>query len=193
MTYTPGIPAPTDRPSVSQGQIRTNFTQLNTIFADNHYAFNDATVALRGKHRTVILQQQAADPATTAQQGALYTKEYSSSPNLYWRRKSSGDAILMTANYTPLKAEDGYTFLPGGLLLQWGNDHVNGELNTNINFPVAFKGVPYSISVTLFRSSGSTTPQAFYVVNSPAPTASRFTVWKSGGGQDFTWMAIGPA
>ena len=40
MTYKPGIPLPTDRPSISQGDIKDNFGLLNSIFAVNHYEYN---------------------------------------------------------------------------------------------------------------------------------------------------------
>jgi hypothetical protein len=43
MSYNPNIPQPTDNISVSQGQILTNFTQLNQVFT-----FNSSTTGATG-------------------------------------------------------------------------------------------------------------------------------------------------
>ena len=53
MTYNPAIPAGGDKPSVSQGQMLTNFTQLNTQFGTEHTALNAASN--NGKHKYVTL------------------------------------------------------------------------------------------------------------------------------------------
>ena len=60
MTYQASIPLPGDKPSVSQGDILNNFTQLNTQFAAEHNAFNSA--AHDGKHKYVTLQRSAGLP-----------------------------------------------------------------------------------------------------------------------------------
>ena len=60
MTYQASIPLPGDKPSVSQGDILNNFTQLNTQFAAEHNAFNSA--AHDGKHKFVTLQRSAGLP-----------------------------------------------------------------------------------------------------------------------------------
>jgi len=188
MTYVPTIPNPTDLISVSQGQLKTNFTVLNTTISENHVA---PTAVGRGKHNACVFPQRAAGIATAATEGAIYTKSLGGSPNLYWRRKSNGAEIQMTTNHTPSAAANGYTFLPGGLLLQWGTNHANAG-DTTFNFPIAFSVAPYSITITLYRTTGGTV-QSLYVVSGTPPTTTQFTVYKSGGGQNFFWMAIGRA
>lgn len=74
MTYKPGTPLPTDRPSISQGDLKTNFGQLNTIFKANHFEYDWATVADRGKHRFVTFVKQAADPVITGTDWATFVK-----------------------------------------------------------------------------------------------------------------------
>ena len=49
MTYNPNIPQATDRPSVSQGQILTNFLQIEDVFGQNHVEFDDVVVNNRGR------------------------------------------------------------------------------------------------------------------------------------------------
>lgn len=80
MTYNPNIPLSSDRPSQSQSQILTNFSELNTVFSVNHVAFDNVTIANRGKHNDVSLLQQAADPAAVVGEGQLYTKQIASVP-----------------------------------------------------------------------------------------------------------------
>jgi len=58
MTYKPGIPLPTDRPSISQGDIKDNFGLLNSIFAVNHYEYNWGVVVDRGKARYITYVNQ---------------------------------------------------------------------------------------------------------------------------------------
>jgi hypothetical protein len=55
MTYSPTIPTALDALSQSQGDIQTNFAQINTIFQLNHVEFNNAVVGDRGKHKQVNL------------------------------------------------------------------------------------------------------------------------------------------
>jgi hypothetical protein len=55
MSYNPSIPQPGDIPSQSQSQFLTNFTQLNTQFGTEHFAFNAASS--NGKHKYVTLIQ----------------------------------------------------------------------------------------------------------------------------------------
>ena len=191
MVFNPNIPQGTDAPSASQSQLLTNFQQVNTIFALNHYAFNDATAGLRGMHRAVVLEAQAAGPATSATQGALYSKIISGQPNLVWRRLNSGPEIQMTSNLTPIIAATGYTMIPGGLVLQWGTVHVAGGSSANIPFPLVFGAVPYSITVTTIRSAGAGTMN-IYVLNGSV-TATKFQTESTGGAHDIYWMAIGKA
>ena len=76
--YNPSIPASTDDPTVSQGQLLNNFSTLNNIFAKNHIALT--AQIFQGQHTIVQFPAvQASDPAVTAQGGALYTKNQASS------------------------------------------------------------------------------------------------------------------
>jgi len=63
MTYNPSIPAAGTRISSTYNLITDNFGQLNTLYALDHYAWNDATVANRGHHKAAQFISQAGDPA----------------------------------------------------------------------------------------------------------------------------------
>jgi len=189
MSYNPSIPNAGDLISVSQQQIKDNFTILNTAFEINHVGL---TVANAGKHNACVFPQ-GSGIATAADEGAIYTKDVGGSPNLYWRRKSSGDQIQMTTNHTPSAAATGYTFLPGGLLMQWGTVSVSTGSSANITFPTAFSVAPYSITANFIRSS-TTTVHGLYILNGSVST-TKFQTVSAGttGNHNIYWMAIGKA
>ncbi|MBE3085565.1 MAG: hypothetical protein IMZ64_05035 [Bacteroidetes bacterium] len=191
MTYVPTIPNPTDLISVSQGQLKTNFTVLNTTISENHVA---PTAVGRGKHNACVFPQRAAGIATDATEGAIYTKDLGGSPNLYWRKKSSGTEIQMTVNaVTPVVAANGSTFLPGGLMLQWGSLNAASGESGDITFTPAFSAIPYSINVSAQRTStANATPM--FVSSTTVPTATKFRIVNtSSNAHTAYWMAIGLA
>jgi hypothetical protein len=57
MTYDPNIPAAPTNLDVSQAEINTNFSELNTQFAVNHGAFNASSD--QGKHKFVTFVERA--------------------------------------------------------------------------------------------------------------------------------------
>lgn len=188
MTYNPLIPAANDLLSISQGDIQTNFSQANTIMSADHYEFNNATVANRGKHKSAVLPEAAAI-ATAANEGALYTKDDGTRPALYYRQESNGTEIKMTG-IDPLRATNGYTFLQGNMLMQWGKVAAPGASGT-VNFPIVFTAAPYSVQLTLQRNSGN---QTVCLDSGTPPAAANFSYLSSSAGSVFLhWIAIGPA
>src|SRR6266404_2912151 len=95
MTYTPGIPNPTDNISTSQGQIKINFQQLENIFGVDHFTWDDATSggALRGMHKQDTFPVPlAVDPVASGNSTSVYTKvdtnDTSSKVQLFFRNSS---------------------------------------------------------------------------------------------------------
>jgi hypothetical protein len=153
-TYTSNIPQSTDNPSDSQSLILDNFTALAEMVTQNHVEMSDT--ANRGKHNFLQMPEQASAPTTAANEGGLYTREsaYTSATEMVYERESSGDKIEFTSS---LKANNGWTILPSGLLLKWGTSSGSG-LKT-VTFTVsatipAFTDV-YSAFVTVEDSSAS--------------------------------------
>jgi len=145
--YNPNIPQPSDRPSDSQDDLLNNFLALKVFLDRNHVAILDPTTGTsEGKHKFMQMPEQAAAPASAVDEGALYTKQASAITNLFWRLENSGTEVQMT-NIAPSLAATGYTFLPGGLLLQWGRTTLTGA-STTISFPTAFSTV-YRVVSTL--------------------------------------------
>jgi len=99
MVYNPNIPQGTDNISVSQPQLLENFSQLNTVFSENHYAFDDATAANRGLHQKVTYPLVIANPNAVAPICNTYTKTIDGKQELFFQNNSaSTDVYQITSN-----------------------------------------------------------------------------------------------
>ena len=170
MPYLTNIPAATDKPSVSQQQIQTNFALLDNYFGTNHVQFS--ALSSQGQHKFVQLQTQAAAPATVGI-SALYTKAVAGLTCLFWKQ-GGGTEVQMTSfdptfsNATTNPAwgatKKGWTYLPGGLLLQWDSVTLAPAPNsTQVFFPRAFSALPWSIVCTMNKATS--TPDSVFVDN----------------------------
>jgi hypothetical protein len=165
MTYNPAIPQPGDFISQSQGQILTNFSQLDTVFAQDHIELDDSTAADRGKHKQVTLKELSAGPATTSTEIALYTKDVSGTTRLFYRVPSSGTEVQMTGAFTA--AQNGHCLLSMGIKIVWGRDTIASGTGTKaVTFVSAFSAAPYSVVATPYASpiTGSS-PREFGIQN----------------------------
>lgn len=211
MTYNPAIPQAADLLSVSQADIRNNFSSANTIFGINHYAFNDASAANRGKHKFVEIPQRAfgsgPPPGLVGGQGAVYVSNDTTSAQLFYTNGSSGNEYQLTNVFTGSygvfgTAVNGWTFLAGnptqgGLILNYGKVSTPGSAPTsgNVTFSRQYLDVS-SIKVFTapwFQGSGPGGTANFYIDES-LTTAIKF-FWEletnSSAIDGFYWFAIG--
>jgi len=98
---------------VSQGQIFTNFTQLNTIFGNNHVEFDAGTD--NGKHNFCQFVEQGASPATAVNELAIYTLDTGSQPDFFFREESSGVESRLTGGGISAAAYCTFTGTTGAL------------------------------------------------------------------------------
>ena len=192
MTYDPGIPNPTDTLSTSQGQIKTNFGQINTVFTKNHFAFDDAIVANRGKHNFVTIPVRNADPGgLSASEIALFCENISlgnpATETELVMKRGGGNRIYLSGPEPDFGANNGSTFLPGKLLLQYGKKTASPGSNT-FAYHVNFSSPAFSVVLTI--DTTGTGDYQMYVTNIQANT---FDVQlNASSGKDFRWIAIGP-
>lgn len=182
MSYTTGIPASGQTLGASRPQILDNFTSLKTTIDQDHVDMNNSGP---GKHNKSTYPEQAAAPTTAANEGAVYTKEAATTTELYWRKENNGAEIQMTRG-TPTDGVKGYTFLPGGLLLQWGavNATISGVPET---FAIAFTTQVRTITFGN-PSAGGTFPIVGYATGSLSVTGFTCT---SSPASTVTYIAIG--
>ena len=168
--------------SVGRGQIKDNFGAIETFISRDHVSF-DANSADSGKHKAIRLTEQAA-PATLVNELGLYAKDTGTEPNLFVRRESSGDEIQLTFGAVS-KAANGYSYLPGGVLFQWGTQAAVSKAGVALTFPKAFTTTCYTIITN--------SDDSFYVSIANAVTNTGCTLKQndSGSTHPVYWIAIG--
>ena len=186
MTYNPNVPQAADIPSQSQGELLTNFQQLNTVFDVDHVPFNDSTAANRGKHDQSTYTELGADPTTLANEIAVYANPVSGNSRLFFRQESNGTAVQLSGA-DPTIATSGSTSLVGALIIKWGVLATPSDGD-----PVTFAGGAFPNNVfalTLAESRSGTSVTSTYFT---ALTTTGFTVRTSTGSNDAVhYMAIG--
>lgn len=149
MVYIPNVPADgAENISVSQPKITENFTQLNTLYDRDHFAWNNLTAAKRGYHKQVSFPEVlAGDPAIGSFEGIIYPKlDVNSSAGdaqLYFENtKSGGKPHQITNDFYGPGTTSAYLMLPNGtdtrrsLILMWGV--YTAAFNSSSAIPIEF-------------------------------------------------------
>lgn len=178
--YNPNIPQPNDFLSVSQGQILTNFNSIPLLLGQNLTGFADVTP---GRHNMVQFVRQGGDPALNGSDTFMYSKLSAiTGISELFIEKQNGSIVEFT---TALAAINGWTFLPSGILINWGNIP-NGNI-----VPVVFaKQFPNNVFIVMATTKGNSI--AYYYTTTNYTTAgfvsrSSDAVGANGG----TFIAIG--
>lgn len=208
-TYQPGIPTGLVNLDVDYQNIQNNFQQLDTSFGVDHVTFSSQT-AQNGYHTSIHLNpvsttatnppnnQPVITPVATAGYGQLFSASINDGINtdtaLYFL--TGGNRLMqLTRNFAPITTSttNGATFLPGGMIMQWGLVTVTGTLA--INYAVPLSAPAYSIQLTQFNSGASSIREFLQVF---ATSSSSFTIrvidtngTVSGSPQSIYWIAIG--
>ncbi len=198
MSYNPNVPQPTDLLSNSQGQILANFNKANSSFGINHYPFDNGT-ANNGKHKFVTIPQAIAPfnpPASVLNEIILYAKAGSAGTELRMVRDGFPTtdtnltlaAGLLTA---PKSSSNGYSWLPGGMVLQWGtvtNPGTSGSVlfvTNNVDFPNScFLVIPA-------LQHNSSANESVTIQPTPSITGFSYRTTSSSGNTVLYWWAIG--
>lgn len=193
MSYTTGIPRSGQSLGNSRPQVQGNFDYINTAFAINHVAFNSSGF---GKHKFVDLVEGLPDPVPAGGTNTVFSKVGGvfALGELFYVRGAGGTPIQMT-NGNILANANGYSFLPGGILVQWGSTtssgtgtrNVNFVADGNINFPTACWHVFAQTHITnvsngIVWTTANISTTGFALGTNPEVTPS---------GTSFSWFAIG--
>ncbi len=192
MTYTI-LPNSGQSLGVTRAPINTNFSLIQSVFDVNHVGFNNVGA---GKHKFVVMPNQGSAPTTLAGEVALYTKQGSAGVGtsaLYMIRDgNAGTEVQLSTSAVgnAIAGNTGYTWLPGGLFLQWGQVAAPGSSGTVI-FLTPFDVTPYNIQLTLGRSNSSST-QAVYINTALTLNNTQFNYTiTTNDSITLYWMAIG--
>ena len=135
-TFNAGIPAANNNPSVDQPVMLQNNIATNGIIAVDHVGFN---ISNGGEHNKVTFVPQTLDPGSQLTAPIVYCKTTTypgplTRSDLYMETSSNdGGGTAKIFPLTNLSYPDlanvtlpvnygvgGYTFLPGGYIMQWG-------------------------------------------------------------------------
>lgn len=188
MTFQANIPQPTDLISASQDDLLQNFQAISAAWQINHVDFNAVS---QGKHKFVEMPVQGADPGGAASEFTLFSKtNVAGNDELFYKRDAEANSYQLSGP-NPNRAAKGSSFLPGGLLIQWGLEATVAN-DQQYTFDVAFAAAPYSITITGVRSNNQ---QRSLYVSDGTVTTTNFRIKTDSTGVAMTgvyWMAIGP-
>jgi hypothetical protein len=199
MTFTSDIPISGDTLGSTRDRIRTNFQQIALVEAVNHVPFNALG---QGKHKFLQMPEQPGTigqvgvplpPTTLANEAGFYSKigANPAEANLVFRGENNGFEYQLTradqTNNATFGTSTGWTFLPGGLILQYGTMTTTGN-TTVVVFPVPLTVPLYSLTATIVQSS---TENISWGVDARTLIGFEFKRSGSAGNRPFSWMVIG--
>lgn len=179
MSFTGGIPQSGQSLGQTRDAIRNNFTNYNDTIKVNHIAPNSAGA---GKHTFAEFVVQAASPATTTGEVSVYSRAISAIPELFLQKENqlvgAADIQMSRLDKGVLAGATGWTFLPGGLIMQWGSTGVvNGAFTTNYiaRGGISFTTNTYRVFLTVDDPGAPGSPIPSFTINSALNLAASFS------------------
>ena len=168
----------TDKIKNTRPQLQENFTQIQTWTAVDHATFGTQN---EGKHNQVTLPINTP-AAPVAGEIKLWCDTFvpTAQPELFIGNGTSGLNWPFTAR---LANQNGYTFLPGGLLLKWGSEARNvmtgGPFTYVFNAAVPFTQIFSAwASVAATNNPGQDVNAISYVTDFTNPAQVDYRIWR---------------
>lgn len=190
MSFTAGIPASGQSLGSSRTQVQNNFSSLRTTISNatlpNHIDVNSTGA---GKHIFIQMPVQTPSAANLTLSGefGLIAKTANGISELFYNRDGANTAG--TPNYiqltkgNPSVATPGYSFLPGGILIQWGLGTASGG-SAAITFPTPFPATLFSVVCTPLGTSA-------VGIAETGQSTTGFTAKTANSNTQFFWVALG--
>ncbi len=192
MSYQANIPQATDSFTKSQGDILGNFTALEAFMIVNHYDPNSANA---GKHLQVNFPLVLANaPGTAAGEVCIYPATgYAGVPALFFQPQGiSADTPGTDFTSVVVAGTQGYTYLPSGVLLQWGIATPSASVPVTVTLGASYSSSAYSVQVSLGSNGANPAYWVSYDSSGGAITASSFKVrTNSTSAVQVRWFTIG--
>ena len=205
--YQPGIPTgsvPLDQDYLN---LQNNFQQLDTSFGLDHTPFSVNTIPQpAGYHTNIHLipfsttttnapnNQPVVQPTATGGYGQVWSAQINDGINvdeaLYFLT-GGGRNLQLTSNFVPQVTTNGFTFVPGGVIIQWGTLSAISETTT----PVTFAGLgcmAFPNNCFIVIPAVSTTGGSASTLNITLLTKTGFSYYNtSGSTRTYFWFALG--
>ncbi len=208
--YQPGIPTGIVNLDVDYQNIQDNFQQLDTSFGVDHVTFSNQT-AQNGYHEEIHFNpfsttttnppnnQPAVIPTAISGYGQMFNCEINDGINTDTSLMflTGGNRLMqMTRNFAPVAANNGYTFLPGGIIMLWGIRGAAATTSVAVLFATAHINFPnacFNVNVVPIRSTNSPGNDYATAILTGSVSKTGFTIANIGGhsGAGWYWTAIG--
>ena len=213
-TYTIGVPNPPNNPSADVNNMQTNTTSISNLIEQDHIGFN----LTNGGFHNVIHQSEFStgpDPVPVLTFGELYVKKIAVNGNtddVLFFQTGSGRVSQLTGLPTGPGLQgsvgtNGWTFLPNGLIMQWGvvfgthggDNHFNSNdtgtvtfATANLAFPQNCFGVWTQPIYTNGNAPATGNTATFAINNNVSKTSfTWFLLTNSASYTSFYWWALG--
>ncbi len=176
-TFNPLVPTGLLQLDVDYKNIQLNFNQLNNTYATDHVALTENSGLLPagsgGAHKVVHMtafstvvsnapnNQPVVAPAAVGNMGEVFVAQINdgvSTDEALYYKSGGGRLTQLTRNFQPVSSTNGYTFLPGGLILQWGQITSTASTFTTLLFATANINFPANCFAVFTQPYGSGTP-----------------------------------
>jgi hypothetical protein len=179
MSFTPNIPASGQSLGSSRTQVLNNFSVLRSTIAANHVDVNSMGA---GKHNFSEYVAQAQSPATANTEVALYCRVAGGVAQLFLQKENqiagATDIAMTRADAGVQIGDAGWTFLPGGFIMQWGSTGVvNGAFTTTFTAHggISYVNKVYQVFLVVDDPGAPSNPITSFTVNHSANTNTSFS------------------
>lgn len=194
-SYTTGIPAINDNPSTDQPIMLQNTNSISSIISVDHIGFNANG---SGIHKQVTLQNSATPPGLGDGVGVAYSNNASGTDQPYWQNgplnpDDISQFFVFSTKTPPVASTNGYTYLPGGLIIQWGRIlNAVSQTFTPVTFvglgTIAFPNNCFNVQTTINEGSSANS----IVLNVASLSSTGFAYYNTSSNvRNFYWVAIG--
>lgn len=197
ITYISPLPIGSNNPTVDRPNMTNNNANIPMWMIVDHYGYNDN----RGGYHNIIHQppfvysMNPPNPPAITGIGQTYVKTVGSDQQLFYQ-SGGGFITQLTGPIAPRASGNGFVYVSGGILLQWGNIAVakSGTLTpvlfatSNINFP----NVCFNIQLTMINNQGTGASANGVFVSTGTVSTTGFTIINTSSSvQSCYWSAIG--
>ncbi len=190
--YTRDIPSGDNNPSVDRPNITQNTNSNDSLIAEDHYGYN---VSNGGFHKQARMPAGSLPTGRIPNSGTIYVKSLGNRQLFYVNDDTSNEyqiTRVSNTNFPTFAQNPGWTFLPGGLLFQYGvsTSSNNDGPNADVTFPFPFTTV-FTVQICVLENSNS---RRIWHVNSLANDKFTAYIQEIGGdsvANTFYWQAIG--
>ncbi len=196
--------------------LQGNFQQLDIAYGFDHVPFSNTSglppSGQSGLHKVIHalansvtsgadpLNYPITPPTPVALTGELFTTESNDGfgvDEILWYQTAAGKLSQLTSNIQPLASTNGYTYIAGGLIVQWGQITSTASTFQTLTFSTNNKAFPNNCFAVFTQPYGSNTPassQATVDIRKSTLSKTSFDwafVTNSGQYTGFFWVAIG--